>query len=58
MTVPIKPCAMAGSATVKDVKEWIWHKSLELSRVVGETQNDFVSKTWEFYSVFQLRVTY
>ncbi|XP_068735329.1 uncharacterized protein [Montipora capricornis] len=41
MTVPIKPCAMAGSATVKDVKEWIWHKSLELSRVVGETQNDF-----------------
>ena len=49
MAVPIR-CKMSGF-TANDVKTWIWTKSIQLSRVTGETISDFVS----INKTFQLR---
>ena len=52
MAVPIR-CKKSGF-TATDVKTWIWTKSMQLSRVTGETMSDFVSINKTFYLRFSL----
>ncbi|KAK2553235.1 hypothetical protein P5673_025433 [Acropora cervicornis] len=41
MAVPIRCQTPRAGSTANDVKTWIWTKSMQLSRVTGETMSDF-----------------